>query len=155
MSQPSTKQQCVSFSLADESYCVLIGDVQEIIRMEDIVNIPNSPYFIEGIINIRGRVLPIIHLRKRFNMPAVDQTQSSRIIVVNLDGVIAGLIVDQVNEVINIDGNKIETPPDIITSENQRFLSGIANLGSALILILDVKKLLSEKEHEMLKKTDF
>ena len=104
------EQQLVSFDLATESYGVDIGAVREIIRLQEITNVPRTPEFVEGVINLRGKVIPVVDLRKRFGLPVGDQSAENRIVVVDIGGQDIGVIVDAVNEVLRIFTDSVEPP---------------------------------------------
>ena len=112
----STEQQLVSFDLATESYGVDIGAVREIIRLQEITNVPRTPEFVEGVINLRGKVIPVVDLRKRFGLPVGDQSAENRIVVVDIGGQDIGVIVDAVNEVLRIFTDSVEPPSSVITT---------------------------------------
>lgn len=135
--------QLVVFDLAGEYYGVDIGDVREIIRMQSITRIPGAPRFVEGVINLRGKVVPVLDLRKRLNRPIKDQTKDTRIVVVNFEGNDVGVIVDGVNEVLRIQLASIEPPSHMITDSESDYLRGIAKLESKLIILLDLNKALA------------
>ncbi len=135
--------QLVVFDLAGEFYGVDIGDVREIIRMQGITRIPGAPRFVEGVINLRGKVVPVLDLRKRLNRQVKDQTKDSRIVVVSFDGKDVGVIVDGVNEVLRIPLASIEPPSQMITDHESDYLRGIAKLETKLIILLDLNKALA------------
>lgn len=151
--QPS-EQQLVLFDLANEAYGMDIGVVLEIIRMQQITRVPSTPEFVEGIINLRGNVIPVVDLRKRFNLPVMDQTVDNRIVVVDIDGQGIGMVVDAVQEVIRISTESIEPPSEAITTEESDYLLGIVKLDDRLIILLDMKKVLLTEEHEALAQAD-
>jgi len=134
--------QLVVFDLAAEYYGVDIGDVSEIIRMQAITQIPGAPAFVEGVINLRGKVVPVLDLRKRLDRRVKEQTKESRIVVVNIGSSEVGVIVDAVTEVLSVPMSSIEPPSNMITDVESDYLRGIAKLDSKLIILLDVKKAL-------------
>ncbi|HHV62670.1 MAG TPA: chemotaxis protein CheW [Firmicutes bacterium] len=142
--------QLVTFKLGNEEYGVDIMQVQEIIRLTNIVKVPNAPHFVEGVIDLRSRVIPIIDLRKRFGIPECGKTGSSRIVVVNMNDTTVGLIVDSVSEVIRIPVKALEPLPEIATSVDSRFLRGIARVEDRLIILIDLACVLSRDESSAL-----
>ena len=137
--------QLVSFHLGGEEYGLEILRVQEIIRMMDLTRVPNSPDFVEGVINLRGKVIPVIGLRKRFGMSAKDYDKQTRIVVVEVAGNVVGFVVDSVNEVLRIPADTVEPPPRL-TKLDREMVSGVGKLDNRLLLMLDVEKLLSQSE---------
>lgn len=138
--------QLVTFTLKGEEYAVDILSVQEINRINDITKVPKSPHYVEGVINLRGRVMPAINLRKKFGFEekAIDET--SRVIIIDKEGIASGLIVDSVSEVLRIPSNIVEPPP--ITSEmNSKYIKGIAKLANKLIILIDIDNLMEKAIH--------
>lgn len=134
--------QLVSFHIGEEEFGIDILIVKEIIRMIDITRVPNTHSYVHGVINLRGKVVPIIDLRKRLDMPSKDISQDTRIIVIELESNMIGFIVDQVNEVININSLITEEPPQYSTSINSDFIKSIAKLEDRLLILLDLKKII-------------
>jgi purine-binding chemotaxis protein CheW len=141
-------EQIVVLDLGGEAYGVEIGRVEEIIRMQAITRIPNGPSFIEGVTNLRGRVIPVLDLRKRFGLPASDATRRSRIVVGELGDHTVGLVVDGVSEVLQLSSESVEPPSTLVTSADSAFLRGVAKLDERLILLLDLSRLLSQSEQD-------
>ncbi|NMC13989.1 MAG: chemotaxis protein CheW [Chloroflexi bacterium] len=137
------EHQLVVFELANEHYGVDIAMVEGIIKMQQITAVPHAPSYVEGVTNLRGAVLPVIDLRKRFNLPPEDTTKDSRIIHIAIDNVKVGMIVDAVSEVLRVPEEAIEPTPPIITTVDSAFITGIAKLESKLIILLDLGKVLS------------
>lgn len=144
------EQQVVVFLLASDVYAVDIGSVREIIRMQDITRVPRTPDFVEGVINLRGKVIPVVDPHKRFGLEARDGTQESRIVVVDVDGQHVGMVVDAVTEVLRIHRSLIEPPSAVITTADSDCIKGIAMTGEQLIILLSLESLLSEKEKVLL-----
>ena len=140
--------QLVTFRLGTEEFAINIMHVQEIIRVTALSQIPNAPEFVEGVVSLRDQLLPIVNLRKLFKMPAVDITDDSRIIVVNLDKNSVGIMVDSMSEVLLVDNNTIEGLPSFMNDTQSEQLNGVAKLkdGKRLIMIMDVEKVLSINE---------
>ena len=141
-------EQVVVLDLAGEAYGVEIGRVEEIIRMQSITRIPNGPAFVEGVTNLRGRVIPVLDLRKRFGLPASDPTRRSRIVVGELGEHTVGLVVDGVSEVLLVSSEAVELPSTLVTTADSAFLRGVAKLDERLILLLDLSRILSRSEQE-------
>ena len=144
------EQQLVVFDLALEAYGVDIGAVREIIRMQDITEVPRTPEFVEGIINLRGKVIPVVDLRKRFGLPVSERTKDNRIVVVDIGGQDIGVIVDAVAEVLRVAADAVEPPSVVITSAESVYLLGIAKLEDRLIILLDLERVLSVQEKGMI-----
>jgi len=142
--------QLVSFKLREEEFGVNILQVQEIIRMQEITNVPNAPDFVEGVINLRGRVIPIVDLRKRFGLEAKEHSKATRIIVVMIDQVTVGLIVDEVSEVLRIPEDTVEPPPPIVAGIESDYIKGVGKLEDRLLILLDLNKILSREERSSL-----
>ena len=148
MAQDITEEekQLVLFDLSNEAYGVDISAVHEIIRMQPVTKVPRTPTFVEGIINLRGKVIPVIDLRKRFGFDVAEQTKDNRIVVVDIYGENIGIIVDAVTEVLRIPADSVEPPSDIITTTDSDYLLGIAKVDGKLIILLDLNKILSTDE---------
>jgi purine-binding chemotaxis protein CheW len=140
------EDQLVVFMLAKEHYGVRIAVVESIIKMQPITAVPCSPAFVEGVTNLRGRVLPVIDLRKRFGLPAEESTKDTRIVVVEMSGTLVGMIVDAVSEVLRVPAESVEPPSPIMTTVDSAFITGIAKVGERLIILLDLEKVLSPEE---------
>lgn len=145
-----TETQLVVFDLASEYYGVDIGDVREIIRMQLITRVPGAPSYVEGVINLRGRVVPVVDLRKRLKLNVGEQTKESRIVVVDIAGRDVGVVVDAVTEVLRVPLTSIEPPSSMITNSDSDYLRGIAKLESKLIILLDLNKVLSAIDKDKL-----
>ena len=143
--------QLVSFFLGDEEYGVDIMKVQEIIKMQEITEVPQVPAFVEGVINLRGNVIPVIDLRKRFGLPEVENTKDTRIIVVEIGDTVVGIVVDGVSEVLRIKESLIDPPPKMIAGIGREYLKGIGRLGERLLILLDLDKVLTADEKEVIK----
>ena len=149
--QPAAEEHVVVFRLAEEFYALDIQTVQEIVRMQAITSIPGSDASVEGITNLRGRVVPVIDLRKRCGINAGAYTAETRIVVVSGTGGMTGLIVDAVSEVMRIPGEQVDLPSAIVSAPRNTYLRGVAKLGDRLVSLMDLKGLLpagSESEHE-------
>lgn len=142
--------QLVAFNLGNEIYGVDIAGVREIIRMQAVTQVPRAPDFVEGVINLRGKVIPVIDLRKRLGLPLKSLTREARISVVEIDRQHIGLIVDGVSEVLRIPAESVEPPSAVITTVDSDYLRGIAKLNERLIILLDIERVLSRKETRLL-----
>ena len=138
--------QLVSFKIGNEEFGVDILKVQEINKMVAVTKVPNSPSFVEGVINLRGKVIPIVDLRTRLGLEKVEQTKDTRIIVVDVDSRIIGFIVDSVSEVLRIPVNITEAPPEIATGVNSEFIKSVGKLDDRLLILIDLDKILSSTE---------
>jgi purine-binding chemotaxis protein CheW len=141
--------QLVSFNIGDEEFGVDILRVREINRMVDITRIPNAPDFVDGVINLRGKVIPIIDLRTRLGMERKPYDKSTRIVIVELQGRIVGFVVDAVSEVLRIPRSVTEAPPQVggIKAE---YITAVGKLEDRLIILLDLEKVLSTEEQSEL-----
>ncbi|MCB1141312.1 MAG: chemotaxis protein CheW, partial [Leptospiraceae bacterium] len=145
--------QLVTFRLGKEEFGIFIEDVREINRLTGITAVPNAPSFVEGIMNLRGNVIPAVDLRKRFGLESIQHGESTRVIIVDIEEKTTGLIVDSVSDVIRISRSLIESPPEVISSKVEtEFIQGIGNLvkQNRFIIILNVNKILSGSEKEQL-----
>ena len=130
--------QLVTFNIADEVFGMDILKVQEIIRMTEITRVPNSFEYVVGVINLRGKIIPIINLRRRLGMPRIDNTTDSRIIVVEHNDVVIGLVVDMVNQVTQVKESLAEPPPPMVGGVDSGFITSIYNLKDRIIIYLDL-----------------
>ena len=140
------EHQLVVFELGKEHYGVDISAVESIIKMQPITVVPHTPSFVEGVTNLRGSVLPVIDLRKRFGLSLDDISKHSRIVVIALGKTKVGMIVDAVSEVLSVAEDAIEPPPPMVTSVDTTFIIGIAKIESKLVILLDLSKVLSLHE---------
>ncbi|QDR80514.1 chemotaxis protein CheW [Sporomusa termitida] len=134
--------QLVVFKLGREEYGVSILQVQEIKRMTDITRVPHSPEYIKGVINLRGSVLPVIDLKKRLNLPPMDYTDDTRIIIVKVEDIIIGMIVDAVSEVTTIDQMSIEPPQTVVGGIAADYLTGVGKMEDRLLILLNVEAII-------------
>ena len=138
--------QFVTFTLNNEEYAVDILNVQEINRITEIAKVPNSPDFIEGVVNLRGKVIPVINLRKIFGFEEKDTDDTSRIIIMEIQGITNGLIVDSVSEVLRMPASLIEPPPSMSSELNSKFIKGIAKIEGRLIIMLEINRLIGNTD---------
>ncbi|MCX6155063.1 MAG: chemotaxis protein CheW [Candidatus Kapabacteria bacterium] len=146
----SEELQLVSFHIGEEEYAVDILNIQGINRMVEVTKIPNSPDYVEGIINLRGTVIPIIDLRKRLGLPRKEYDKDTRFIVVEIMHKVIGFIVDNVHEVLRINKNLTEEPPHMVSSVDSEFITAVGKLSDRLLILLDIEKILTHKEKEEL-----
>jgi len=138
--------QLVSFKIGSEEFGVDILKVQEINRMLQITKVPNTPDFIEGVINLRGRVIPVIDLRVKLNMTKKEHDKQTRIIVVELEDKTVGFLVDEVCEVLRIPKSITEAPPELVANVNSEYITAVGKLEDRLIILLDLEKALTLQE---------
>lgn len=149
--QGVTLLQLASFKLANEEYAVDIGAVQEIVRMSSITRVPRAPSFVEGVVNLRGKIVPVIDLRRRFGLSSVEATKSTRIVIVQVTGKTVGLIVDSVREVLRLSSDAVSPPPEMVASSvDAAFFKGVGQIGDRLIILLDLQRLLTHDEIQAL-----
>lgn len=141
-------RQLVVFSVADEIYGVDIHQVKEIIRVPEITRVPRTPDFVEGVVNLRGSVIPVLDLRKRFGFSAGEASSDQRIVVMEMGEQTVGMIVDSVSEVLQVDVERIEPASPYVVTVDSQYISGIAKLGERLIILLDANRVLSLEERE-------
>ena len=134
--------QLVTFRIGEEEFGVDILAVQEIIRMMQITMVPRAPEFIEGVINLRGTVIPVINMRTSFNKPALDQDSNTRIVVMELENKIVGFLVDGVSEVLRIPESTVEDPPPVVAGIGSEYIRGIGKLDNRLLILLNLDNLL-------------
>ena len=138
--------QFVTCRIAQEEFALDVLSVQEINRMVEVTRVPKAPYFVEGVINLRGRIIPVLDLRRRFGLPAAERTDHSRIMVVLLRNRMVGLIVDEVVEVLRIPKSTIEPPPTVGSSAGSEFTQGVGRIEDRLLIVLDLNRLLLPSE---------
>ncbi len=138
--------QWVTFQLGDETYGIDVLQVQEVLRVSDISPVPGAPSYVLGIINLRGNVVTVIDARARFALPPKESDDQSRIVVVDSNDMVIGLLVDSVSEVAYVNSSAIESAPDVGTEESARFVSGVCNRDDELLILVDLTRLLSGAE---------
>ena len=138
--------QFVTCRIAHEEYALDVLSVQEINRMVEVTRVPKAPFFVEGVINLRGRIIPVLDLRRRFGLPPTDRTDDSRIMVVLVRQRMVGLIVDEVVEVLRIQKTAIEPPPSVGSSAGAEFTQGVGRIEDRLLIVLDLNRLLLPTE---------
>lgn len=135
--------QLVTFDVAGEEFAVDILAVQEINRMMELTRVPQSPPEVEGVINLRGKIIPVLDLRKKFGQPSAERTETSRIVVIEVHKRVLGFIVDRVHEVLRISGDIVEPAPPMACSIDAEFIAGVGKLPDRLLILLDIEKLFS------------
>ena len=146
------EKQLVIFDLGKEQFGIEIAAVEGIVKMQEITRIPYAPSYMEGITNLRGAVLPVMDLKKRFGLEPEEQTNETRIITVNMGSMKMGMIVSAVSEVLTIEDNVIEPTPPLVSSISTEFITGIAKINSRLVILLDLERVLSAGEKEAVAK---
>ena len=154
-SQSAKKQQAadlvlqwVTFKLQEETYGINVMQVQEVLRYTEIAPVPGSPDYVMGIINLRGNVVTVIDTRTRFGLESADVTDNSRIVIIEAEKQVIGILVDSVAEVVYLKQSEIDTAPNVGTDESARFIQGVSNREGELLILVDLNKLLSDEEWE-------
>ena len=142
--------QLVSFNIGEEEFGVDILKVQEINRMLEVTRVPNAPEYVDGVINLRGKVIPIIDLRRRFGLERKEHDKNTRIVVVELNGKVVGFVVDAVQEVLRIHKSVTEPPPPIVAGIEAEYITAVGRLGDRLLILLDLEKVLSNEHTKTL-----
>lgn len=141
------ERQVVIFSLADEEFGVNIVEVKEIIKVEEVTRIPNSPDYVTGILNLRGSIVLVVDLAKKVSLPTKDVDKDTRIIILEIEGTTVGMIVDNVSEVLRLPADKIDNTPAAIKSQvNSDYIEGVGIIGERLIILLDLLKVMDATE---------
>ena len=140
--------QLVTFMVGTEEFAIPILSVQEINRMMQITRVPQSPEFIEGVINLRGKIIPVMDLRKRFGDDSLEDSSDSRIIVVEVTSRVIGFTVDRVNEVLRIDAGIVEPPPSMVSGIDSDYVEGVGKLDDRLLILLNLNRLFSDEDLE-------
>jgi len=143
--------QLVSFKLDNEEYGIEVLKVREIIRMIPITHMPNSPQYVEGIINLRGKIIPVVQMRKKFGLIGQENSTQTRIVVMDINGQLMGFVVDSVSEVIRISSSEIQPPPNVASGGiDQECITGVINQTERLLVLLDLERLFSLEEKSLL-----
>lgn len=149
-------QQFVIFDLNNESFGIAITQIREIIKPVEVFKVPDTPSYIEGLINLRGKVHTVFNLRKKLNLPPKEIDDTAKIIIVSYNDMPIGFIVDEVNEIIRVEDESIEPAPQSISSVNVKFISGVAKVDDKIILIFDLQNALSQNdEKEIIKAVNY
>ena len=142
--------QVVGFRIGEETFGVRIGSVREIVRVPEITTVPNAQETIEGVINLRGKIIPVLDLRKRFGQAEIIADKKNRILVVELESKLVGLIVNSASEVLKIPPSEIESPGSVFADGESSYVTGVGKLKGRLIILLDIGKLLHRPEFKKL-----
>lgn len=138
--------QLVGFRIGKETFGVPIGVVHEIVRVPDITSVPEAPEYVEGVINLRGKIISVVDLRKRFGETHIESTRKNRILVAEIDHKIIGLIVDAASEVIRLPQAEIEAPPEVFEENELKYVTGLGKLNGRLVILVDLTKVLQKGE---------
>lgn len=154
MVQGNVERKVIVFRLKDEEYGVDVSQVRSIERMQKITRVPRTASFVKGVINLRGVVTPIIDLRERFGLEQDEYSDNTRVIIVAVDTMEVGLIVDSANDVVDILESSIEQPPAVVGGVQAAYLSGVAKLSDRLLILLNLEKVLSAEEIQHLNRME-
>ncbi|WP_199611241.1 chemotaxis protein CheW [Flocculibacter collagenilyticus] len=138
--------QWVTFRLEDETYGINVMQVQEVLRYTEIAPVPGAPTYVLGIINLRGNVVTVIDTRSRFGLPPTEVTDNSRIVIIEAEKQVLGILVDSVAEVVYLRSSEIDSAPNVGTDESAKFIQGVSNRDGELLILVDLNKLLSDDE---------
>lgn len=147
-----TENQFVVFKLGDERYGVDILNVSTISEYLDITRVPDAPRYVQGMINLRGDIIPVINLKKRFSIPETEISEETRIIIYSIDGVDIGFLVDEASQVLRVDEKDIEPTPAILRGGDREYISGVGKHDNKIIILIDFSKILSDAEREEITK---
>lgn len=140
--QVENNNQYVIFKLHNEDYGIPINYVEIIEKVSEITRVPNAPSYVKGVINLRGEVVPVLDLRKRFHFPPAPLTEESRVIILSVDEMIVGILVDSSSEVLTIEGDAIDHTASLITTFEDDYINGIGKVNERMIIMVDVLKIL-------------
>ena len=138
----------VTFRLGSGEYAIDIMQAKEIIKMEKITLIPNAPYFVEGVINLRGNIIPIIDLKKRFNLEESEGDKNTGIIIAKIEDVDMGIMIDSISKVVSMANSDIQPPPSMLQGIGQRYIKGVGKMEDKLLVVLDLDKLFTNEEDD-------
>ncbi|MCW8884087.1 MAG: chemotaxis protein CheW [Motiliproteus sp.] len=138
--------QWVTFRLEDETYGVNVMQVQEVLRYTEIAPVPGAPSYVLGIINLRGNVVTVIDTRARFGLPTADVTDNTRIVIIEVEKQVLGILVDAVSEVVYLNQSEIESAPNIGTEESAKFIQGVCHKDDRLLILVELDKMLTDEE---------
>ncbi|AIY65093.1 chemotaxis protein CheW [Pseudoalteromonas piratica] len=142
--------QWVTFHLEEETYGINVMQVQEVLRYSEIAPVPGAPAYVLGIINLRGNVVTVIDTRTRFGLNSAEVTDNSRIVIIEAEKQVIGILVDSVAEVVYLRSSEIDSAPNIGTEESAKFIQGVSNRDGELLILVDLNKLLSDEEWDEL-----
>jgi purine-binding chemotaxis protein CheW len=138
--------QLVTFKLKGESYGINVMKVQEVLRVTEIAPVPGAPSYVLGIINLRGNVVTVIDSRSRFGLPSTELEESSRIVIIESEKQVVGILVDAVAEVVDLSVSEIDSAPNVGNEESSRYIQGVASREEGLLILVDLDKLLTDEE---------
>lgn len=138
--------QLVGFRIGKETFGVPINLVHEIVRVPEITAVPDAPEYVEGVINLRGKIVSVIDLRKRFGEKRIERTRKNRILVAEIERKMVGLIVDAASEVLRVAPNEVEDPPDVLDDAEIKYVTGVGKLNGRLIILVDLAKIMQKGE---------
>lgn len=138
--------QLVTFMLKDERYGINVMQVQEVLRITEIAPVPGAPSYVLGIINLRGNVVTVLDCRNRFGLPSKETDDSSRIVIIESEKQVVGILVDSVAEVVELNHSEIDSAPNVGNDESSRYIQGVATRDNNLLIVVDLNKLLTEEE---------
>ncbi|RUO29919.1 chemotaxis protein CheW [Aliidiomarina sedimenti] len=138
--------QWVTFRLEEETYGINVMQVQEVLRYSEIAPVPGAPDYVLGIINLRGNVVTVIDTRTRFGLPTHEVTENSRVVIIEAEQQVIGILVDSVAEVVYLRTSEIDSAPNVGTEESAKFIQGVSNRDGELLILVDLNKLLTDEE---------
>lgn len=138
--------QCVTFRLEDEIYGINVMQVQEVLRVTEIAPVPGAPHYVLGIINLRGNVVTVIDTRERLGLGSKEMDESTRIVIIEADKLVVGILVDAVAEVVDLRSSEIESAPSVGNDESSKYIQGVATRDGELLILVDLNKLLNDEE---------
>lgn len=138
--------QCVTFRLDEETYGINVMQVQEVLRVTEIAPVPGAPDYVMGIINLRGNVVTVIDTRQRLGLETKERDDSTRIVIIEADKLVVGILVDAVAEVVDLQTSEIESPPSVGNDESSKYIQGVATRDGELLILVDLNKLLNDGE---------
>ena len=148
--------QLVTFQLGGEQYGIDIMDVESIVKVEDVRDIPNAPSYVEGIFNLRGQIIPVINLHRRFHIKKAELSEEDELlsgfVIINLDGTQLAVIIDKVLRVVQIEKEEIQPPPQMISGIGAEYIQGVVHRDDAYLIILDIRRLFNMRELQQLGK---
>lgn len=144
--QDNPVMRWVTFRLDKEKYCVNVMQVQEVLRITEIAPVPGAPSYVLGIINLRGNVVTVVDTRRRFGLSPKDNDEASRIVIIEVNSNVIGMLVDSVADVVDLHKSEIETAPNVGTDESSKYIQGVASRENELLIVVDLNKFLSEEE---------
>ncbi len=151
---PVEQLQLVSFQLGPEKYGINIMDVEGIVKVEDVRPIPNAPAYVEGIFNLRGDIIPVINLHRRFQIQAAELDEGDELlsgfVIINLDGVQLAVVIDKVDRVVSVERSSIQRPPEMISGIGAEYIEGVVHRDETYLIILNIRRLFNVRELQQL-----